>query len=150
MRFSKWTHWSQRNNIDGIHFPGIYAIALADRSIEGQTFELIEAIAYFGMTNAIGGLRSRLYAFNQTIIGKKGHGGAKRFITKHTDSKWLAERLFVSVYPVACSPNSGRPSDLRKMGKVAQLEYEYFARYVEAFGRLPEFNDQKRSPKSRV
>jgi len=37
--------------------------------------------------------------------------------------------------------------DLRKMGEVAMAEYECFARFAEKFGRVPEFNDKKRSPK---
>jgi hypothetical protein len=33
------------------------------------------------------------------------------------------------------------------MGEVARHEYECVAFFVEAFGKLPEFNDKKRSPK---
>lgn len=33
------------------------------------------------------------------------------------------------------------------MGRVARFEYECMAEYASRFGRLPEFNDMKRSPK---
>jgi hypothetical protein len=33
------------------------------------------------------------------------------------------------------------------MGNVVKQEYECFAVFVEKFGKLPEFNDKKRSPK---
>jgi len=140
-------HWSHRNELNGIHYPGIYAIAISEDSLEGRPFELKKEISYFGMTNSIGGLRSRLNAFNSTISGKKGHGGAKRFAYKYPVYNDLVGHLYVSVHPIKCDPKTNLPSDLRKMGDVAKLEYEYFARYVEEFGALPEFNDQNRSPK---
>ena len=33
------------------------------------------------------------------------------------------------------------------MGRIAKHEYDCFAAFVEMFGRLPEFNDKKKSPK---
>jgi len=33
------------------------------------------------------------------------------------------------------------------MGEMAWLEYYCFAKYVELFGQLPEFNDKKNAPK---
>ncbi|MDQ8182720.1 hypothetical protein [Pelagicoccus sp. SDUM812005] len=147
MEFSDWIHWPKRNALNGIHHPGVYAIAISNRSINEKPFDYIPQIAYFGMTNSQGGLKSRLKAFENTIAGKTGHGGAQRFIFKHKDYDSLTPRLFVSIHPIDCDVNSKEPKDLRKMGDVAKLEYECFARFVERFGKLPEFNDMKLSPK---
>jgi len=42
---------------------------------------------------------------------------------------------------------SNTPKDLRIMGHVAKFEYDCFAIYVEKFGKLPEFNNKRESPK---
>ena len=55
--------------------------------------------------------------------------------------------LFVSLSPFICDVKSHSPSDLKVMGEVAKFEYDCFARYVELFGALPEFNNKKQSPK---
>lgn len=99
------------------------------------------------MTNAKGGLKSRLAQFDNTIKGRRGHGGAQRFHFKHPDYATLAAKLYVAVRSFECDVASDEPSDLRIMGAVAQYEYECFALFAQRFGRLPEFNDMKLSPK---
>jgi hypothetical protein len=99
------------------------------------------------MTNAKGGLKSRLQQFDNTIKGKEGHGGAQRVRFKYASYKKLAPRLFVSVSPYKCNVTSNKPSDLRIMGEVAKQEYECFALFAKRYKGLPEFNDKKRSPK---
>ena len=93
------------------------------------------------------GLKGRLRQFDNTIKGKRGHGGAMRFRRKYPDYDKLIEKLFVSVNVFECDTSSKNPQDLRVMGEVAKEEYVCMAKYVEEFGRLPEFNDMKRSPK---
>jgi len=145
--FSEWAKWSERKNLLKLQYPGVYAIALSERDISGTPFSWCSEIIYIGMTNAKGGLKSRLGQFENTIRGKKGHGGAHRVRFKHSDYSKLVPTLYVSVYPHECNVQSNNPMDLRIMGDVAKLEYECFAVFVEHFGRLPEFNDKKRSPK---
>ena len=56
-------------------------------------------------------------------------------------------RLYVAVVSFPCDPKTNAPNDLRAMGEVAKFEYVCFAKFVEKFGQLPEFNDKKDSLK---
>ena len=149
LHFSSWAHWKERTELAGLQYPGVYALAISDGDLAGAKFSWREDIVYVGMSNAKGGLKSRLKQFDNTIRGKRGHGGGHRVRFKHPDYSRLVPRLFVSVWPFKCDVNCAHPNDLRKMGAVAMAEYECFARFAEKFGRVPEFNDKKRSPKKR-
>ncbi len=146
-RFSDWAKWSNRNELQGIQLPGVYAIALSDKDISGNTFSWRREVIYVGMTNAKGGLKSRLQQFDNTIRGGDGHGGAQRVRHKHPNYKKLIPWLYISVCPRECNVLSNDPTNLRVMGEVAKQEYDCLAQFVETFGQLPEFNDKKRSPK---
>jgi len=146
-QFSEWIKWKQRNKLLNISFPGVYCIAISESDLSGQMFKWIPHISYIGMTNSKGGLKSRLRQFDNTIIGKTGHGGADRFKLKYSNYNELIENLHVSICPFVCDVNSDNPEDLRIMGKVACFEFECIADFVERYGSLPEFNDKKRSPK---
>ena len=128
-------------------FPGVYALAITEDSLSGMPFQWRPDIAYFGMTNSLSGLRGRLKQFDDTIIGKKGHGGAERFRHDFENAEDLAPLLYVAVWSFKCNVSAGTPSDLNTMGSVAKAEYECFATFVEMFGRLPKYNDKKSSPK---
>lgn len=145
--FSDWSKWSNRNGLERLHFPGVYAIALSDFDIAGTEFSWRREVIYVGMTNAKGGLKSRLRQFDNTIKGGDGHGGGHRVRFKYPDYDTLAPSLYVSVHPYECNVESTQPFDLRIMGEVAKHEYECFALFVEKFDQLPEFNDKKKSPK---
>ncbi len=99
------------------------------------------------MTNSGGGLKSRLKQFDNTIIGKSGHGGAERFTYEYKKHKAFAQKLFVSVCPVVCDVKPNSPKDLLLMGEIAWLEYYCFAQYAKKYKKLPKFNDKKLSPK---
>ena len=75
-KFSKWASWSERNKLDGIKYPGVYALAVSEIDLSNKKYSVRKEIECFGMTNSIGGLKSRLKQFDNTIIGKSGHGGA--------------------------------------------------------------------------
>ena len=145
--FTPLVKWKDRNTLPNLKFPGVYAIARSEHDITGEAFSWRPEIIYIGMTNSRGGLRSRLRQFERTIIGKSGHGGAHRVRFKYPDYNTLVPTLYVSVRPYKCDVRSNMPSDLREMGAVAKFEYDCFARFVEEFNRLPEFNDKERSPK---
>lgn len=145
--FSAWVRWKDRTTLSGLSFPGVYVIAISASDISGTDFAWIPEIVYVGMTNAKGGLKSRLAQFDNAIKGGDQHGGAHRVRYKHPHYSNLAPRLYVSVKFFECDVISNKSSDLRIMGEVAQHEYECFARFVDRFGALPEFNDKKRSPK---
>lgn len=145
--FSTWMKWRDRSELDDLDNPGVYSIAISNDNISNTPFSWRQEIIYVGMTNSKGGLKSRLQQFDNTIRGKVGHGGAHRVRFKYPNYDNLTRRLFVSVSPTKCTVTSKTPANLRLMGKVAAQEYECFAKFVEAFGRLPEFNDMARSPK---
>jgi hypothetical protein len=145
--FSNWAKWCNRSALRQLQSPGVYAIVLSDSDISGTAFSWRPEVIYVGMTNAKGGLKSRLQQFDNTIKGGDGHGGGHRVRFKHPDYGPLVSRLYVSVCPYECNVESNRPSDLRIMGDVAKHEYECFAVFAETFNRLPEFNDKKKSPK---
>ncbi len=146
-RFSTWAKWSEKNNIEGIEYPGVYALAYTRSDISNKKFTYCPEIIYFGMTNAKGGLKSRLKQFENTIKGGSGHGGGHRVRFKHSNYGRFIRSLYVAAMPHECDVASNDPVDLRIMGDVAKQEYECFALFVEKFGELPEFNDKKRSPK---
>jgi hypothetical protein len=134
--------------LKNIDCPGVYAIAIPKRNIAGTSFKWSKEIRYFGFTNAVGGLRGRLNQFNDSLRGKRdNHGGAQRFRRKYRDGDALARKLYVSICPFNCNVSSNAAKDLRTMGDVVRAEYLAFAKYVEHFGSLPEFNDKKKSPK---
>jgi hypothetical protein len=146
-RFSRWQRWPDRGDLENLEHPGVYVIAHATESPGGTPFSWRTDIIYIGMTNAEAGLRGRLKQFDNTILGKTGHGGADRVRYKHRDYGALCQRLFVAVAPFKCDVTSGKPSDLRTMGDVAQFEYLCFAHFAEQFGKLPEFNNKKEALK---
>lgn len=146
-RFSVWRQWHQRNSLAGLASPGVYAIAHTPDAIAASPFTWREDIIYVGMTNSAAGLKGRLKQFDNTIIGKTGHGGADRVRYKHRDYGVLCERLFVATVAFACDVRSNSPTDLRIMGDVAQFEFLCFAHFVETFGRMPEFNNKKDTKK---
>jgi hypothetical protein len=146
-QFSMWQRWSGRDQLARLASPGVYAIAHATHDMSGQAFSWRDEIVYIGMTNAASGLRGRLRQFDNTIAGKKGHGGADRVRFKHRDYASLCSCLYVSVAAFDCNPTSGMAADLRMMGEVARFEYMCFAHFVELYDKLPEFNDKKNAAK---
>lgn len=146
-RFTGWIPWSRRSSAEGLQYPGVYAVAYADRDIGGEPFSWRKEIIYIGMTNGASGLRGRLRKFDHTISGGRGHGGADRVRFKYQEYDKLEPKLYVAVALFKCSVTSEEPGDLRIMGEVAKFEYSCFAHFAEAFGQLPEFNRKKDSPK---
>lgn len=141
--FSRWTRWADRQSLTGGELPGVYALAVTDSSLDGARYTLSPSIAYFGMTNALAGLRGRMNQFDRTIRGGRGHGGADRFRYQHSEYGTLREQLYVAIAPFRCDVARASARDLEIMGAVAQFEYTCLARYVRRFHRLPQFNDKR-------
>jgi len=146
-RFSQWLPWAERDKHKSKSQPGIYAIAVTKRPFSATAFNWTAEIVYIGMTNSVAGLAGRLKQFDNTIRGKRGHGGADRLRYRYRDYGHFVANAFVAVAGFRCDPKSATPRDLRAMGAVAKFEYQCLAEYVQRFGRLPEFNDKKKSPK---
>jgi|SRR3990172_3664390 len=126
---------------------GVYAIAYTPSNLSGRPFSWRREIIYIGMTNSVLGLKGRLKQFDNTIAGNTGHGGADRVRYKYRNYGNLVKRLYVAVVPFQCDTTSNQPKDLKTMGEVAKFEYLCFARFVERFGKLPDFNNKKESLK---
>lgn len=141
-RFSHWFSWRRRNETVGIEYPGVYALAISNERLEETPYTWRKEIAYVGMSNALLGIKGRLKQFDNTILGKSGHGGADRFRFKHRDYDKLVKKLFVAVVPFRCDVTSNLPKDLKTMGEVAKFESVCLAKFVELFGELPEFNNK--------
>lgn len=147
-RFSKWHPWQDRGDISGKTCPGVYVVAISKIDLSGKNFIWMKEIVYVGVTNSVGGLIGRLGNFDETISGRRlHHGGADRVRYKHRNYSSLKKQLFVSIAPFKCDVRSNLPADLKIMGKVVEFEYLCFAQYAQKFGKLPEFNDMKTSPK---
>ena len=145
--FSNWSSWKNRNELKNIQCPRVYVIRISLRNIANRKFSWHKEIVYIGMTNGISGLKGRLKAFDNTIKGKRGHGGADRFRYKHQSYSQLVKKLYVSVAPFKADVTSITPKDLIVMGNVAKFEYQCFAQYVDKYSDLPEFNNKKLSKK---
>jgi hypothetical protein len=146
-KFTEWFSWINRENATDISYPGVYVCAVSQEDISGNQFSWLSEIIYIGMTNSIAGLKGRLKQFDNTIIGKRGHGGADRVRYKYQNYQALINQLYVAVAPFKCDVKSNKAFDLRVMGEVAKFEYDCFAHFVELFDALPEFNNKKQSPK---
>ena len=146
-KFTAWSTWERRDELKGIKLPGVYAIRISSKSIAGRKFSWHKEIVYVGMTNSVSGLKGRLRAFDNTIKGRRGHGGADRFRFKHNNYNILVKKLYVAVAPFNADITSNMPEDLLIMGDVAKFEYQCFAQYVYKYGELPEFNNKKESKK---
>lgn len=150
MQFSSWNDWPSRNQIGEIlDYPGIYAIRFSSHTrVDNSPFQWSPEIIYIGMTNSAAGLKGRLNQFDETMrTSRVTHGGADRVRLKHQVYSRFARSAYVAVCHMVCDVSSNEPHDLRMMGKVAEWEYLALATYVEKFGRLPEFNDKKRTQK---
>lgn len=73
-RFSDWASWVDRTRLDDLGYPGVNALALSSADLPGQPFSWQQEIVYLGMTNAKGGLKSRLQQFDNIVKGGEGHG----------------------------------------------------------------------------
>lgn len=144
--FTKWVKWNERNEIEGIKYPGIYCIAVSEKSL--NEFNFIPELEYIGMTNSKGGLKSRLNQFDDTIKKKRtNHGGADRFLYKYINYDEVKDNLYLAIRSFKCNTKSPSPTDLRIMGEVAKCEYDCWAIHIEINGRYPKFNDKSNTPK---
>ncbi len=122
-------------------YPGVYILAYPDENLLGHPVKgdlagrnvAEEDIFYVGVSHA--GVGKRLRQFIDGLEDCGHHSGAMRFFTtvaKGTRYSNFAERkpFFVASVSVPCRPlkSNRSPSDLQKMGVVAQLEWYVLAR----------------------
>jgi hypothetical protein len=148
LMFSAWTVWGDRDELRGLAFPGVYVLAISNRSLAGEPFSWRRSVVYVGMTCSVSGLGGRLRQFDDTIAGRRtSHGGADRMRFEFRSYNRLKLHLYVAVRPVRCAAADVSPTTLRSFGRVVRFEYECLATHLERFGRLPRFNDKSNARK---
>jgi hypothetical protein len=123
-------------------------IAISNKELENQS-PCFSDVVYIGMTNAKGGLSSRLKQFKFGLLKGKGHSGANTIHKEYFDkgvkyvegtSQIGKETVYVCTSPVKCDTKEPTENVLRIMGQVAYLEYEVMAQYYEAMSKKPKYN----------
>lgn len=128
-------------------FPGIYIFAYSEKKLEDREIS-IDDIFYVGMSNAVGGVKSRVNQFNSCIEGNaENHSGGKRFFNVFSNEIPYSEfggdkKLYFQFFTLPCDVRKRyrSASDLRRMGLIAKLEYEMLAFIKENTGNEPELN----------
>ena len=145
----EWYKWDKRSGIPYIKEPGIYYLAYSEENIDGTAFSYIPEIIYVGMSISNKGVLGRLDQFRQALENNvdRAHGGAERVRYKHKDTSKFFANAYVAVCSFPLSREKDSANDWRQKGECVKHEYVSFAEYLERFGVLPEFNDQKRSKK---
>lgn len=140
LNFSCWYAWENRNQYSLINFPGVYQISISNKELEG-TVPSFSDVVYIGMTKHQS-LSSRLGQFNNSIMGGEGHGPAKRIYRNKGNYENWTEGLYVSAIGIECNVNDPQADDYLKMGQIAFLEYEAFAKFNNELGGHPKYNKQ--------
>ena len=133
-------------------FPGIYLLAYSKRNLK-QTKIREEDVLYVGMSNAQGGVRSRLLQFRTGVERYGTHSGAMRFFREYQNSVPHSQlkrpdSFFYAALSIQCASEKGSltAADLRSLGHVACLEYYAIARIREKTGRPPPLNKFGKRP----
>lgn len=153
LNFSCWTKWDNRIlQLDNLQYPGIYALQISNKNLEGHPFVWAKGIKYFGMTISKPGLKGRLNQFNISLRDKKGggHGGAERFRNDYKDGERLAKILYVAVCPFKRQGNNTTAKNLLVHGNVVRAEYTALAEYFKIFSELPKYNNPSSKKLSRI
>ncbi|MBI5649335.1 MAG: hypothetical protein HZC40_02635 [Chloroflexi bacterium] len=143
----KWAPLERNlTSLEGARCIGVYLLAYSNEDMAGRKINL-EDIFYVGMSNARGGVKSRLGQFLDGIETGKSHSGAMRFFKTYLEERPFSraktgKRFFVAIttFPCVVEKSKRTAKDLRKMGDVARLEYYVIAYIKEALGREPELN----------
>lgn len=148
MKNTKWYKWNDRNRIKDKNQPAIYYIAYSKNNISNKKFKYVREIIYIGMTISNLGLKGRLDQFENAMKGKDGgHGGAQRVRFKYNNYDKFLKNAYLSARIFKLSKNRNTANDWRIKGACVCHEYKSFAEYLDIYGNLPEFNDQKKSKK---
>lgn len=141
MKFCPWFAWEDRRNVPQCEMPGIYLLSITRKNLAGSQPDWAD-VSYIGMTNSRDGLLGRWQQFFNSVQGKKGHSGGKTVFANLGHYESWNKTLFVAAMPVECNVASPSEQDLIKMGWVAYLEYEAFAKFNRRFPARgkPEYN----------
>lgn len=121
--------WGKRFDIPERHYPGVYVIAISERDLTDVAVRWLDVV-YIGMTQSKGGLTQRWSQFQNSVRGRNGHSGGWAIFNHAGGDSELESKLFVAAMPVKCNPEDPSPSDLRRLGCIAYLEYEAFSKFA--------------------
>jgi hypothetical protein len=141
LKFSPWYKWENKSKYDKKYCPGIYLLAITTKDLEGTKPKWTDVV-YIGRTTSKGGLTSRWQQFASSTRGKGGHSGGYTIYEHLGHYKKWRKTLYVSAMGIKCDVTSQKPNDYRKMGWIAFLEYDAFAKYARAVGGHPKYNTQ--------
>lgn len=125
-------------------FPGVYLLAYSDVNLTRKPVRERD-VFYVGMSNAA--LASRLNQFCSGVKEGGHHSAGERFFRSRKNyggSSGIrpAKSFFVAVVEIPCETEKDlrRPIDLRKMGRIAEVEYAALARIKHKTGFEPLLN----------
>jgi hypothetical protein len=120
---------------------------LAYSAVPGIKGSVVKARDVLGMSNAAGGVGSRLKQFKAGIEKYGVHSGAMRFYREYGGGKPFSgtksgKRVYFVALTFECESNKSlaKPDDLRLMGQINCLEYYAIARLGEHTGKNPALN----------
>jgi hypothetical protein len=137
-QFTTWQRWTLREELSGLEYPGVYAIAKSRPNLTGKRFSLREEIINIGETG--GRLRKRLMDFDKSMLGKGGHGPAMKLAHKYREYAKIGPLLFVAISPFTSIPPSTEGNRLRIKGEVYRIEHYLLAEFIDKFADLPWLN----------
>lgn len=140
LKFSPWYRWENREEYPLANCAGVYLIAISKKDLEGVVPSFADVV-YIGITVAKKGLKGRWGQLDKCVRGLKGyHSGGKTIYKDKGNYEMWAERLYVSGMGIECDVSTPTPQDYHKMGWVAFLEYDGFAKFASEIGGHPKYN----------
>jgi hypothetical protein len=146
---ARWTDLHEDRSLAraDLRFPGVYILAYsASPGIKGSIVKARD-VFYVGMSNAAGGVGSRLKQFKAGIKKYGVHSGAMRFYREYGGGRPFigtkkGGKLYFAALTLECESNKGlaKPDDLRLMGHISCLEYYAIAHVAEQTGKNPALN----------
>ncbi|WP_146142942.1 hypothetical protein [Halomonas sp. ND22Bw] len=110
-KFSQWVKFTHYKELDGLSFPGVYALAHFSSPPEKDSSIHASHTIYIGETTSQK-LSNRLYQFGRSAFQKKnGHSGGHTYSRVFLDNKPLNEvpdNLYVAVLPVDKPPKESK------------------------------------------
>jgi len=121
-------------------------LAFSGKNLHNQSIDPSD-IFYIGMTNAIGGINSRISQFLAAIECGKGHSAGNRFyerfcnLTAFSESN-MNEKFYYITKFFSCNVSklSRESKDLKIMGNICKLEYYLPAHVNDKTDKEPELN----------
>ena len=140
LNFSPWYSWENRKRYPLKKLPGVYIIAICEKALEGKIPSFSDVV-YIGMTVRKDGLIGRWRDLDRCLRkGGGSHSGGESILKDKGDYKDWHEKMYVSGIGIECNVKEPTPEDYIKMGSVAFLEYDGFAKFAAEVRGHPKYN----------